>query len=527
MSKIFISGIGGSGAYYLARYFLELGNPVWGSDLNDNERVADLETRGAVIHVGSPDLDWIKRQEPFNRYIYSPALPADHPERKHFDQTNTATQDVGVATDKLVQAYFKGQLTARERTALKNSELLPLLKIDWNAKKYFAITGTDGKTTTIAMIYHLLRKLGQSVAMINTLGLTVNDQTVDTGLHTTTPTSQELYQLLSDPQLEQINNVVLEVTSHALSMGRVAGAKFDTGVITNITHEHLDYHGTWDDYFQAKTRLITEHLKPAGVAVLNQADAKSFTPLKTLCEQQKIKFIAVNPNHTADRLTLPDHLNTDYNQANAALALAAVRAVQPELKLDRDGVSRMLNDLPKLSGRMEILQKTPFEIIVDFAHTENSLREVLAAAQKRLTESGQLRVVFGCAGMRDATKRFGMGQAAADLADTIYVCPEDPRLEDLREINHEILRGMGVAEDQKLKRIDQNFFQTTTPTGKIVKIFQEPTVQARRDAIEAAIQDAQPHDIVVICGKGHEKSLCFGTTEYPWSDQATVLGLLG
>lgn len=522
--KVFISGIGGSGTRMLAKYFLKLGYEVFGSDLNETDTTKELSSLGSQIFYGESNLEKIEELA-VNLHIYSAALKADHPEREYFSQSNVESREVGEFTDQLLDEYFNKTLRKAEINAIKEVQLAPLLEIDWNKKKYVAVTGTDGKSTTSTMIYHLLQKMGKSVAMITTLGMEVNGQLMETGLHTTTPSAQELYELLSDKQLADVEVIILETTSHGLAMGRLAGSKFDVGVVTNITSEHLDYHKTWENYFASKARLLTKHLKPTGAAVLNPFDERSYVALEKICEANNINYTHIDVTET-EKVALSDENDTNYNRQNGSQAVQAVRLLFPEEEPLR--LYAALHSFRGLSGRMEIMQTDPFTVIVDFAHTANALQRVLEALRERLPEGKGIHVVFGCAGMRDKGKRAPMGKAASDLADAIYICPEDPRLEKLADINREILIGAGMPmhspELAKLEKEDT--LRLTLPNGKGITLFQEFSPKARYDAIAAAIAAAQPGDIVVLCGKGHEKSLCFNTTEEDWSDQEAVKEIL-
>ncbi len=511
--NVFISGIGGSGAYYLARYYLLLGNKIYGSDLEKNQRIEELINNGIEIYIGKATDDFIKQKLPIDLYIYSSALKEDHPEKKFIKNKNINQYEVGELTDLLIKNYLNNILTEKEKNALLKSDIAPLLKINWDKKKYIAITGTDGKTTTVNMIYHILKKLNKKTALISTVGCLINEEFIETGLHTTTPSAQELFNILTKEEMKNIEYVILEVTSHALSMGRIATAKFDTVGITNITCDHLDYHKNLKSYFDTKTRLITEHLKNNGIAILNKED-KNYSKIKKLCMLNKINFETITKKF-ANNIILGKDIDTEYNRLNAAIAYKIVSLLTKELNN-----YNILLDFQGISGRMEYLQKEPFSIIIDFAHTENALNVLLKELRNRLKKNGKLRVVFGCAGMRDKTKREKMGNVAYSMADYIYICPEDPRLETLQSINKEILKGMGIEIDENT--LNKNYLEFLNFNGKDIFLFQEFSTTSRYEAIKKAILDAQYNDIVVICGKGHEKSLCFGTTEYKWSDQDTV-----
>lgn len=519
--NIFISGIGGSGAYYLAKYYIILGNKVTGSDLEMNQRIENLISNNCEIYNGSANNDFIEKiykDNGIDLYIYSSALKEDHPERRFVNKRNIKQYEVGELTDILIKNFLKNILSEKEKNALLQSNLAPLLKIDWNKKKYIGITGTDGKTTTVNMIYHILKKLGKKVAIISTVGCIIDNEFIETGLHTTTPTSQELFKILEDKRIKDIEYIVIEVTSHALSMGRVAGARFDIAGITNITKDHLDYHKSEEAYFLAKSRLITEHLKDNGIVILNKEDKNSYYKLEEICKKNSINFDIVDKEFS-DNFLLNKELDTEYNRINGSIAYKIVSYLIGK-NYDYD----ILKDFNGIIGRMEYIQREPFSIIVDFAHTENALKLLLKNLKDRLKNNGKLRVVFGCAGMRDNTKREKMGHVAYLFADYIYICPEDPRLENLSSINREILKGIGINVSEQ--DINKDYIEFTNFNGKDIFVFQEFSPNARYNAIKKAIYDAKKDDIVVVCGKGHEKSLCFGTKEFEWSDQIAITNIL-
>lgn len=522
--NVFISGIGGQGASLLAQYYINLGYEVYGTDKTLNERIKALGIEKNIL-TGDCALEFLHKAEitKIGLYIYSSAFREDHPERMYFKDKRILKYEVGNLTDELIKQYLSGKMTTVEKSAFLNSNLLPLAKIDWNKKKYIAVTGTDGKTTTVSLIYHILRKLGKRTAAISTLGMLINNKFVDTGFHTTTPSSQELYRLLSSDELKEIDYVIIETTSHSLAMGRLAMAFFDVAVVTNITTEHLDYHKTWDNYFDSKTRLLTERLKNKGRVILNDMDKRSYVKLESLCKNNNINYKTFS-KQVYNNISLKEEFDTDYNRINASLAIEAINSI-----LGKESVTIPLNsillDFTGVKGRMEYLQKNPFSIIVDFAHTENALNELLSSLKEKLGENRNIRVVFGCAGMRDKSKREKMGECATKYSNYIYICPEDPRVEDLGTINIEILKGMGI-EIQDIDNFKQKNYCEFIKDGKYIKVFQEFSVNSRFKALETAIFEAKEGDIVVICGKGHEETMCFNTTEYEWSDQTAINSIL-
>jgi UDP-N-acetylmuramoyl-L-alanyl-D-glutamate--2,6-diaminopimelate ligase len=323
---------------------------------------------------------------------------------------------------------------------------------------------------------------------------------------------------------------VLETTSHGLAQHRVTGAEYDVAVVTNVTHEHLDEHGTWEQYCNAKARLF-EMLGSAwhkpGVpkaAVLNADDA-SYPRLAPIPADLQLAYGLDSPADvtaedvvaTADGLSFtvrapqarfPVHspLVERYNLYNILAAISATLALDVPVAAIQAGVAA----LQGVTGRMERIEEgQDFSAIVDFAHTPAALEAALRALRPQ-TE-GRLIAVYGCAGLRDVYKRAAMGRVSGELADVTVITAEDPRTEDLDAIIEQIAQGCeaaGAREDEQYYRVPD-----------------------RGAALAFACQLAQPGDIVVAAGKGHEQSMCFGTVEYPWDDRvamrAALLGVLG
>ena len=402
---------------------------------------------------------------------------------------------------------------------------------DFPARKLtvIGVTGTDGKTTTSNFIFHILKAAGLKVGMISTVNAVVGDRIADTGFHVTTPEAPDVQRYLAQMAEAGLTHVVLEATSHGLAQDRVAACDFDIGVVTNITHEHLDYHGSYEAYRDAKGRLFTSllaaHTKPRGnvrLAVLNQDDP-SYEYLKSL-SQSPIRQISYGLDPDADmRAEAITHLPSglrfqivapgfsfdaetrllgSYNVFNI---LAAVGATVVGLGVEPDAARAGIAALEGIPGRME-----PFDLgqeflaMVDFAHTPNALKRALDAA--RQMTAGRVIAVFGSAGLRDRQKRRLMAEVSAELADLTILTAEDPRTESLDDILAEMVAGAestGGAEGETFWR-----------------------VLDRGDAIRFAIDLAQPGDVVMVCGKGHEQSMCFGETEYPWDDRTAMRAAL-
>ena len=363
--------------------------------------------------------------------------------------------------------------------------------------KFIGITGTDGKTTTTNMIYRILKQAGFKVSMVSTINAEVAGEKIDTGFHVTNPDPFLLQKLISKSLKVGTEIFVLEVTSHGLDQFRTWGINFEVGVITNITHEHLDYHGTWENYFNAKAKLI----KNAEIAVLNR-DENSFDRLAKLAKGKVISFglgkeADFNPQICDCNLCIPG----EYNELNALAAIAATSV----FGVSKEKAINVLDKFASLEGRMQYVKNDlGIKIIVDFAHTPNALENALKAL--RPETKGKLIAVFGCAGLRDVGKRPLMGEISAKLADLTVITSEDPRgLID--EINSQILKGARKGGGE---------------VGKNVFIEND-----RQKAIGLAIQKAGRGDLVGIFGKGHEQSINIdGTTELPWSDTEAVREVL-
>ncbi len=356
------------------------------------------------------------------------------------------------------------------------------------------VTGTDGKTTTVNMIYQILKAAGKKVSMVSTINAEIAGKSYDTGFHVTNPDPMMLQKFIKMAIEAGEEMLVLEVTSHGLDQYRAWGVRFDVGVITNITHEHLDYHKTWENYFQAKAKLI----KLVKVAVLNRAE-DHFSRLGKLTTGKVVSF-GLTKQADFNPLKFPFKLNIP-GQYNVLNALAA-SAVAVHYGVDTKVIKHTLEHFSSLEGRMnEVKNDRGIKIIVDFAHTPNALKEALQALKK--TTSGRLIAVFGSAGARDIEKRGLMGEISAKYADITVITAEDPRGE-LEKINAQILAGT-----QKSSGI----------LGKNVFIEGD-----RQKAITLAINKlAAKGDTVGIFGKGHEKSMNYnGQVEEPWSDHTAV-----
>jgi UDP-N-acetylmuramoyl-L-alanyl-D-glutamate--2,6-diaminopimelate ligase len=355
------------------------------------------------------------------------------------------------------------------------------------------VTGTDGKTTTSNLIWHILTSAGKKAGLVTSVNAKIGAKEEDTGFHVTTPDPQKLQLFLAKMVKAKMEYAVIEATSHGLDQHRLWGANFYLGVITNITPEHLDYHQTLSAYAKAKAKLFRQ----AKIAILNRDD-KWFSFLKNQAQKKPNKIITYGIKHQADitpqkiphRCPLPG----TYNQYNCLAAIAAVKA----LNLASTQIQKALKSFLPPKGRLEQINLGQnFKVFIDFAHTPNALRNVLQELKSRLKKGKRLIAVFGCAGLRDYQKRPVMGKIASQLADFTIITSEDPRTESAGQIAREIASGF---LPQKTKKI----------------------ILDRGEAIKSALKEAKKEDIIVILGKGHEQSMCFGKTEYPWSDHREV-----
>ncbi|MCA9935038.1 MAG: UDP-N-acetylmuramoyl-L-alanyl-D-glutamate--2,6-diaminopimelate ligase [Anaerolineales bacterium] len=393
------------------------------------------------------------------------------------------------------------------------------------------ITGTDGKSSTAQILFSILQAAGLRAGMLSTIKAVIGEQEEPLALHVTTPEAPVIQQYLRRMVDAGLTHVILETTSHALALGRVTAVAYDIAAVTNITHEHLDIHGSWENYFAAKRRLFEmvgqvasgkwqvaseEKQRVMGTAVLNRDDT-SFTPLSQVDVPRQLTYglhnnadirateITYTPSgtqfilHPSSFILSP--LVGEFNVYNMLAATAVAQA----LHIPLDAIQRGLQTVPPISGRMERIDRgQPFSVIVDFAHTPISLQKAIGVARKMT--SGRLITVFGSAGQRDVDKRHLMAETAARHADLTILTAEDPRTESLDEILALMAEGArrgGGVEGETFWRI-----------------------RDRGRAIYFALTLAAPGDIVLICGKGHEQSMCFGAIEYPWDDRTAVRAAL-
>lgn len=367
-----------------------------------------------------------------------------------------------------------------------------------------AVTGTNGKTSTVEMTRQLWRMAGEHAASIGTLGVTTGDDRVTTGL--TTPDVVTFLSNVAGLAREGVTHVAFEASSHGLVQYRTEGLEVAAAAFTNLSRDHLDYHGDMGAYLTAKLRLFSEVLSPAGTAVVWADDVESArvidlakargNRLVTVGERgATLRLVERDPTllgqglvieaeGTTHRVTLP--LIGGYQAANALVAAGLVIATGGD-------VAATIADLARLQpvrGRLEraAIARSGAPVYVDYAHTPDALEAAIAALKPHA--GGRLIVVFGAGGDRDAGKRETMGQVAQMQADIAIVTDDNPRTEDPAAIRAAILKGAPAARE----------------------------IGDRREAIAAAIAEAGPQDIVLIAGKGHEQGQIVGDLELPFDD---------
>ncbi|MDQ2689232.1 MAG: UDP-N-acetylmuramoyl-L-alanyl-D-glutamate--2,6-diaminopimelate ligase [Chloroflexota bacterium] len=373
------------------------------------------------------------------------------------------------------------------------------------------ITGTDGKTTTAFLAVELLRAGGRRPGLIGTVAVDVGDERRPNEDRNTTPEALELQELLADMVEAGNDCVVMEATSHGLALERTRNCRFDVGVVTSVTSEHLEFHGSLEAYRAAKARLVEE----APLAILN-TDDQAYGYFRERVRDRVLTYgietdadlraTEVVADAGGSRFTLgaPDWRGTvdlpmpgRFNVSNALAALAIAHAEGVALEI----AAAALGTTAGVPGRMERVDAgQPFAVVVDYAHTADSLAKVLRML--RPVTRGRLIAVFGSAGERDPTKRPAMGRVGAELADVVIVTDEDPRLEDPRAINEAIAdgaRAAGAVDGESLLVIDD-----------------------RREGIGHAISLARDGDVILLAGKGHETSIFYGTEKRPWDDRVVA-----
>jgi UDP-N-acetylmuramoyl-L-alanyl-D-glutamate--2,6-diaminopimelate ligase len=368
------------------------------------------------------------------------------------------------------------------------------------------VTGTNGKTTTVNMLRHLLDDREARSASIGTLGVLIGSRgdSFEGGGGLTTPGPIELQRVFRELVDRGVRRVAMEVSSHSLDQQRIEGVSFDAVTFTNFTRDHLDYHGSMEKYFAAKAKLL-DYLVPHGTVVTN-LDDMAWRRLST--ERRRVAYservtsaevhsedVQFSPRGSTWTLVLDRErvhvrlpLIGDFNVINALGAAASAYA----LGVPSDRVANRLSSMPQIPGRLEVLRDAP-TVLRDYAHTPDALARALDAVRPFAPE--RLIVVFGCGGDRDRGKRPEMGRIAEEKADVAIVTSDNPRTEDPEKILDEIEAGMHREHER---------------------------IEDRRAAIARALEIASPRDVIVLAGKGHEAYQVRGTTKHPFDEKAIV-----
>ena len=380
--------------------------------------------------------------------------------------------------------------------------------------KVVGVTGTNGKTTTAFMIKAIMESAGLGAGLIGTVHYQIGQRIIPASR--TTPESVEIQDMMSQMLRANCSGVAMEVSSHALDLQRVAGIDYDVAVFTNLSQDHLDYHGTMKKYFEAKTKLFLAlgSMRKRGRAVVNTDNEYGRRLIARLGGENAVVTYGVSSDAAIRALDVRVSADGTYfvvrtpqgsvsvalpliGRYNVANALAAIGAAL-SLGIDLGSIERALSTMRPVPGRMEVMDvKQDFHVYVDYAHTEDALRNVLMTVSE-LTK-GRLIVVFGCGGDRDQGKRTPMGEAACELADFSILTSDNPRTEDPSEILKQIEEGFPVGAQSRYQ-----------------------VIADRREAIERALDIARPGDSVLVAGKGHETYQEFADTVVPFSDRQVV-----
>ncbi len=379
------------------------------------------------------------------------------------------------------------------------------------------ITGTNGKTTTTYLLASIFEAAGVRCGRVGTVGYRIGAQEIEAAR--TTPEAPELQKMLREMVTQGCGACVMEVSSHALSLRRADHLHFAAAIFTNLTRDHLDFHRDMEAYFLAKRRLF-ELLLDGGVAVTNIDDRRGaeiaagvrrvvtyaidapadVRPGPLAFSLDGLSFEARTPRGT---LRLRSPLVGRPNAYNILAAVSAAMALDVPFSAIEEGIRR-LTDVP---GRFQVVSSATDDVrvVVDYAHTDDALKNLLETA--RPLAAGRVITVFGCGGDRDRTKRPLMGAVAARLSDLVVVTSDNPRSEDPEQIIDEIKRGIVMPADR------------TPPRGQAApKSTPHLAISDRKAAIERAVRDARPGDLVLIAGKGHEKSQVIGDKVLPFDD---------
>jgi len=431
---------------------------------------------------------------------------------------------LAVVTSEAIGQCALPQVIVRDAGAAGSALAQILMGEPSKGLRMLGITGTNGKTTTAYLIRHILASVKQRCGVIGTVE--IDDGRSRREASMTTPSGIELAELLAAMRDNGCQACAMEVSSHALDQGRVAGLHFAAAAFTNLTGDHLDYHQTMENYAGAKAKLF-EKLDQGSVAVVNLNDRWSQRMLRD-CRARAVQFgigtsgdyraedIAIRAQGSRFILVTPDgrdevrmRLIGRHNIANALTAAALVGEV---CGVSVHQIAQAMGTAAGAPGRLQPVQcGQSFAVLVDYAHTDDALENVLTAL--RPLTKGRLRVLFGCGGDRDRTKRPRMAAVAERLADVIYLTSDNPRTEDAQAIIDEIVSGLPA--DVVLSGASRSCQAGPSPCGRQTRVVVDVD---RRSAIERVLNDAVNGDVVVLAGKGHENYQIIGTEKRHFDD---------
>ena len=369
-----------------------------------------------------------------------------------------------------------------------------LKEIDLSSLKLIGITGTNGKTTSCYLLYHLLNEIGVKTAYIGTLGFYLEEKVKD--LKNTTPSIIDIYEMLNECILNKYQYVVMEVSSHALEQDRAVGLNFEYGVFTNLTQDHLDYHKTMENYALSKQKLMTKSVK----TIVNIDDEyKDYFLLENSItygfakSNYQIKEYETNMDGTTFKIndkTYKTNLIGKHNIYNILISIIVLEDLKKEIP--------SLEKLPFPKGRMEIIEYETNKIIIDYAHTPDAVRNIVTAIKE--LKPNNIYTIIGCGGDRDATKRPIMASIATTYSDYVIFTSDNPRHEDPL-----------LILDDMIKDLENENYEV---------------VINRQEAIQKGIQKLEKNDILLVLGKGHENYQIIGDEYYHFDDSEEVLKYL-
>lgn len=382
------------------------------------------------------------------------------------------------------------------------------------------ITGTDGKTTTATLIYETLKKAGVNAGVITTISAKYDDHEIDTGLHMTSPDPSVIQKIFKTMLDTGITHVVCEVTAHALDQYRFAGCQFAVSLITNTSHEHLDYFKNMDTYTKTKAKIFDQSQicilnkdDPSYPKIINQSSKKFLTYSINQKSDYQATNISIKPNSLSFNVKKTLIVSDSPYQYQIYNILASL-AIIDQLKIDSKFLLETVKNFPLTKGRREeVPNQLGVNAIVDFAHTPNAIKNTLESIKR--IQSGRIIAIFGATGGRDQSKRPQMGLVVSQLANIAIITSDDTRNENIQDINQQIISGIQpnslLIESNDISQIK-----------KIVKSnnnkFIYFNIPNRQDAFNLAIKLSQPKDTIIAMGKGHENTILLGKTEYPWSE---------